>query len=110
MMPDHRRVDGSRSSAAAIRALADIPVIMATIVDEYRRGMSLGAVGYLTKPIDRERLTELVCGVQGADGADAGPCRRRRSAMQRRAPALVARATALAGQLKPETAWRRLNV
>jgi adenylate cyclase len=40
--------------------LADIPVIMATIMDEQRSGMALGAVGYLTKPIDRGRLVELM--------------------------------------------------
>src|SRR5262249_43271188 len=40
--------------------LADIPVIMITIVDEHRRGIALGAAGYLTKPIDRERLHRLV--------------------------------------------------
>jgi adenylate cyclase len=59
MMPD---IDGW-TVLAALRgdpALADIPVVMATIVDEYRRGMSLGAVGYLTKPIDRDRLIELL--------------------------------------------------
>jgi adenylate cyclase len=36
--------------------LAEIPDIMITIVDERRRGIALGAAGYLTKPIDRERL------------------------------------------------------
>jgi signal transduction histidine kinase/DNA-binding response OmpR family regulator len=40
--------------------LADIPVIMITIVDEHRRGIALGAAGYLTKPVDRERLHRLV--------------------------------------------------
>src|SRR5215472_17121719 len=40
--------------------LADIPVIMITIVDEHRRGIAIGAAGYLTKPIDRERLHRLV--------------------------------------------------
>ena len=40
--------------------LADIPVIMVSIVDEHRRGIALGAAGYLTKPIDRERLHQLV--------------------------------------------------
>jgi CheY-like chemotaxis protein len=33
---------------------------MVTIVDEHRRGIALGAAGYLTKPIDRERLHLLV--------------------------------------------------
>jgi len=40
--------------------LAEIPVIMITIVDEHRRGIALGAAGYLTKPVDRERLHRLV--------------------------------------------------
>jgi CheY-like chemotaxis protein len=33
---------------------------MTTILDEQRRGMALGAAGYLTKPISRERLNALV--------------------------------------------------
>jgi signal transduction histidine kinase/DNA-binding response OmpR family regulator len=41
-------------------ALADIPVVIVTIVDEQRRGIALGAAGYLTKPIDRERLVEIL--------------------------------------------------
>jgi signal transduction histidine kinase/CheY-like chemotaxis protein len=59
MMPD---LDGW-SVLAALRQdpeLADIPVIMITIVDEQRRGIALGAAGYLTKPIDRERLRHLI--------------------------------------------------
>jgi signal transduction histidine kinase/CheY-like chemotaxis protein len=59
MMPD---LDGW-SVLAALRQdveLADIPVIMVTILDEQRRAASLGAAGYLTKPIDRERLRRLV--------------------------------------------------
>jgi signal transduction histidine kinase/CheY-like chemotaxis protein len=59
MMPD---LDGW-SVLAALRQdaqLAEIPVIMVTIVDEQHRGMALGAAGYLTKPIDRERLNALV--------------------------------------------------
>src|SRR5499433_265615 len=59
MMPD---LDGW-SVLVALRQdaeLADIPVIMVTIVDEHRRGIALGAAGYLTKPIDRERLHRLV--------------------------------------------------
>ena len=40
--------------------LAEIPVIMVSILDEQRRAASLGAGGYLTKPIDRERLRRLV--------------------------------------------------
>src|SRR5262245_54043177 len=41
-------------------ALSDIPVIIVTIVDEPRRGIALGAAGYLTKPIDRERLLNIM--------------------------------------------------
>ena len=51
LMPD---IDGW-TVLAALRgnpALADIPVIMATITDQQRKGMTLGAAGYLTKPID----------------------------------------------------------
>jgi len=36
--------------------LAEIPVIMLTILDEQRIGFTLGASDYLTKPIDRSRL------------------------------------------------------
>jgi signal transduction histidine kinase/CheY-like chemotaxis protein len=59
MMPD---IDGW-TVLAALRGdpqLADIPVVMATIVDERRQGMTLGAVGYLTKPIDRDKLVEII--------------------------------------------------
>jgi PAS domain S-box-containing protein len=40
--------------------LADIPVIMLTIVDDQNMGYSLGATDYLTKPIDRDRLTAIL--------------------------------------------------
>jgi signal transduction histidine kinase/CheY-like chemotaxis protein len=59
MMPD---LDGW-SVLTALRQdpeLAEIPVIMITIVDEHRRGIALGAAGYLTKPVDREQLHRLV--------------------------------------------------
>jgi CheY-like chemotaxis protein len=36
--------------------IADIPVVMLTIVDDKNLGYALGAADYLTKPIDRERL------------------------------------------------------
>jgi CheY-like chemotaxis protein len=35
--------------------LADIPVIMLTIMDDKGMGYTLGAADYLTKPIDWER-------------------------------------------------------
>jgi signal transduction histidine kinase/CheY-like chemotaxis protein len=70
MMPD---IDGW-TVLAALRGdpkLSDIPVVMVTIVDERRQGMALGAVGYLTKPIDRDKLLEVIrrC------GARSGPTR-----------------------------------
>jgi adenylate cyclase len=60
LMPD---IDGW-TVLAALRGnpeLADIPVVMATITDDQQhKGMTLGAVGYLTKPIDRDRLIALL--------------------------------------------------
>jgi CheY-like chemotaxis protein len=40
--------------------LADIPVIMLTVVDERNRGFALGAADYMTKPIDRGRLAAVL--------------------------------------------------
>jgi len=37
-------------------ALADIPVVMLSIVDDRNLGYALGASDYLTKPLDRDRL------------------------------------------------------
>jgi CheY-like chemotaxis protein len=48
---------------AALKAdpdLADIPVIMLTIVDNQNMGYSLGAAEYLAKPIDRDRLASVL--------------------------------------------------
>jgi hypothetical protein len=49
-------------------ALAEIPVIMVTIVDNQSFGFSLGAADYLVKPIDRDRLVRAVdkCCPRGA--------------------------------------------
>jgi ammonium transporter len=41
-------------------ALADIPVVMLTMVDDRKRGFALGASDYMTKPIDRKRLTQIL--------------------------------------------------
>jgi PAS domain S-box-containing protein len=41
-------------------ALADIPVILMTILDEQNRGFTLGASDYLTKPIDYRRMAALL--------------------------------------------------
>ena len=40
----------------ADQTLRNIPVIMLTMIDDQTRGYSLGAVDYLTKPVDRELL------------------------------------------------------
>ena len=40
--------------------LRDIPVIMLTIVDNKNMGFALGATDYMTKPIDRERLSSIL--------------------------------------------------
>ena len=64
---------------AALKAapdLADIPVIMLTIVDERNTGFVLGASDYLTKPIDGERLSALVQAYRrdhGSAGDQASP-------------------------------------
>ncbi len=44
------------SALKADPELADIPVIMLTMVDDRNLGYALGASDYLTKPVDRERL------------------------------------------------------
>ncbi len=70
MMPD---LDGW-TVLAAIKgdpALADIPVILVTIVDEKSRGYSLGATDYMVKPIDRERLVAVLRSISGAVGRHA---------------------------------------
>jgi len=57
MMPD---MDGW-SVLRALKAdptLRHIPVIMLTMMDDRSRGYSLGAVDYLTKPVDREQLSK----------------------------------------------------
>jgi CheY-like chemotaxis protein len=64
MMPD---LDGWTVLAAlkGDPALADIPVVLVTIVDEKQRGYTLGATEYLVKPVDREKLASTlrtICG------------------------------------------------
>lgn len=48
------------SSLKSTPQLAGIPVIMLSIADEIKRGYTLGAAEYLTKPIDRERLLSIL--------------------------------------------------
>jgi len=59
MMP---RKDGWAvlSDLKADPELADIPVIMLTIMDSKNMGYTLGASDYLTKPIDRNRLVTVL--------------------------------------------------
>ncbi|MBX3652038.1 MAG: response regulator [Burkholderiales bacterium] len=48
--------------------LADIPVILMTIIDDRTRGYALGATEYLIKPVNREKLTAVLraaCGTAG---------------------------------------------
>lgn len=49
--------------------LADIPVIITTVVDEHAMGIGLGAAGYLTKPVDREKLLRVLRRVRRPPGA-----------------------------------------
>jgi CheY-like chemotaxis protein len=48
--------------------LASIPVVMVTITDEKQRAFALGATGYLTKPIDRTKLYNLLTPWRSAAG------------------------------------------
>jgi CheY-like chemotaxis protein/anti-sigma regulatory factor (Ser/Thr protein kinase) len=48
------------STLKADPGVADIPVVMLTIVDDKNLGYALGAAEYLTKPIDRERLVTVL--------------------------------------------------
>jgi signal transduction histidine kinase/DNA-binding response OmpR family regulator len=41
-------------------AVADIPVIMVSIIDDRNRGLTLGATDYLTKPIHPEKLSAVL--------------------------------------------------
>ncbi len=64
--------------------LADIPVIMVTILDNRSKGYRLGAADYLVKPVDSDRLTAVLRRHQGNSAAqrvlvvDDDPDHRRR--------------------------------
>ena len=65
MMPD---LDGW-TVLAAIKgdpALASIPVMLMSIVDEKNRGYALGAADYLVKPVDRRKLVETLTSICGS--------------------------------------------
>ena len=40
--------------------LADVPVLMLTVLDDQHLGLALGAADFMTKPIDRERLRRII--------------------------------------------------
>jgi CheY-like chemotaxis protein len=67
MMPD---LDGWTVLAAmkGDPTLADIPIVLMTIVDERNRGYSLGASDYLVKPVDRDKLIGVLRGICGSVG------------------------------------------
>jgi len=70
MMPD---LDGW-TVLAAIKgdpALAAIPVVLMSIVDQKSRGYALGAAEYLIKPVDRAKLVETLTGICGATAGRA---------------------------------------
>ncbi len=56
------------SKLKANPALAAIPVVVATIIDDRNLSVSLGAAGYITKPIDREHLYEVLRRVRSTPG------------------------------------------
>ena len=70
MMPD---LDGW-TVLAAIKgdpALASIPVVLMSIVDQKNRGYALGAADYLVKPVDRTKLVETLTGICGSTAGSA---------------------------------------
>jgi hypothetical protein len=70
MMPD---LDGW-TVLAAIKgdpALASIPVVLMSIVEEKKRGYALGAADYLVKPVDRSKLVETLTSICGSTAGRA---------------------------------------
>jgi CheY-like chemotaxis protein/anti-sigma regulatory factor (Ser/Thr protein kinase) len=70
MMPE---MDGW-SVLRALKAdpvLRKIPVIMLSMIDDRTRGYALGAVDYLTKPVDREQLHKALSRYYRADGVSS---------------------------------------
>src|SRR5258708_26188409 len=59
------------TALAAIKgdpALVDLPVALMTIVDEKNRGYALGATEYLVKPVDRQKLGDVLYALCGSTG------------------------------------------
>ncbi len=65
MMPD---LDGWTVLAAmkGDPALASIPVVLMSMVDQKNRGYALGAADYLVKPVDRTKLVETLTSICGS--------------------------------------------
>jgi CheY-like chemotaxis protein len=59
MMPD---MDGWSvlSKLKSDAALCEIPVIMVTMLDDPERGFAMGAADYATKPVDHQRLSQIL--------------------------------------------------
>jgi adenylate cyclase len=64
LMPD---LDGWSvlESLKADPELAEIPVVMLTILDDQNKGFALGAADFLTKPVDRDRLRAVLAPYRG---------------------------------------------
>ena len=61
---------GALKELKADAALRDIPVIMVTVLNERGMAIPLGAADFLTKPVDRQRLTAILrehCAGPGGD-------------------------------------------
>ena len=48
---------------------ADIPIVVASVVDDRARGLALGAAAYLRKPVSRDDLLGALAGVGVGVGA-----------------------------------------
>ena len=56
------------SKLKADPAVTNIPVVVLTIIDDRNMSFALGASDYLTKPVDRERLAEVLRRVRSSGG------------------------------------------
>ena len=52
------------------RELADIPVVMLTVIDEKNKGYALGASDYVIKPVNRERLLSILENYRAPDSTN----------------------------------------
>jgi signal transduction histidine kinase/DNA-binding response OmpR family regulator len=59
------------SKLKADPAVTNIPVVVLTIIDDRNMSFALGASDYLTKPVDRERLAEVIKRVRSRGGDDS---------------------------------------